>query len=325
MKISRQALDYYLTYDHRARSRTTLLATIGGVTAWVVAQASGASSKVSIVSCLAITAAVEFGRAFSYRRSFAGTVGEQLASTVYPKRRLLLQYAASSVALVLFGMLRKLIEPQEVAAQSLLIMAKKAATVGDQREANDLLRQASEIIKKAAEQRSPALPEFFFTAVNILNQLSGKGVDQSTVHGTLIQIAEYRSALTPPPNMRLITFKPLDHAILIHNGSSVQGGAFDFRAVTGIAAVAPDPITSPADLPMFDGTLFWGGTQTLDKIRWHNVTFVNTHIVYGGGPTELRNVRFISCTFKAVPSDRGRQVLSYAALDKKRLELQSAV
>lgn len=65
-----------------------------------------------------------------------------------------------------------------------------------------------------------------------------------------------------------------------------------------------------------------GGSQTLDGIRWHNVTFIDTRLRYEDGPLDLRGVRFVRCTF-GFPSDgRGAQVSKAIALGQTRLTIQ---
>ena len=63
------------------------------------------------------------------------------------------------------------------------------------------------------------------------------------------------------------------------------------------------------------GLILVGATQTLDYMTWEDVTFVNTHIKYLGGPVRLRNVRFVNCTFDFPTNNYGQQLAKYAALE----------
>jgi hypothetical protein len=54
-----------------------------------------------------------------------------------------------------------------------------------------------------------------------------------------------------------------------------------------------------------------GAAQTLDGIRWRNVTFVGTHLRYESGELDLENVRFVNCRF-GFPSDEGGARLANA-------------
>jgi hypothetical protein len=56
-----------------------------------------------------------------------------------------------------------------------------------------------------------------------------------------------------------------------------------------------------------NGGTVTNGNQKLDGYHWRNVTFINSHISYNGGPLFVDNVLFINCTFTmsySVPADR---------------------
>jgi hypothetical protein len=57
-----------------------------------------------------------------------------------------------------------------------------------------------------------------------------------------------------------------------------------------------------------------GASQTLDGIRWHNVTFVGTRLLYAKGPLDLENVHFVNCTFELPPDDQGARLADAIAL-----------
>jgi len=54
-----------------------------------------------------------------------------------------------------------------------------------------------------------------------------------------------------------------------------------------------------------------GASQTLDGIRWTDVTFVGTRVKYAKGQLDMENVRFVNCTFD-FPADAGGSRLSNA-------------
>ncbi len=65
-----------------------------------------------------------------------------------------------------------------------------------------------------------------------------------------------------------------------------------------------------------------GASQTLDGIHWRNVTFIGTRLRYEDGQLDLRNVRFLHCTF-GFPSDaRGASVANAIALGKTSFTIQ---
>ena len=109
-----------------------------------------------------------------------------------------------------------------------------------------------------------------------------------------------------------LTSKPLQ----LQTGMNVvSDGAAIYAAIppgTNIVTV----VTNPNNLrsPSVSGLILIGPQQLLDGIKWKNVTFVNTHIIYAGGPLALDHVSFVNCTFD-VPHDRkGEQVVNYATL-----------
>ena len=57
-----------------------------------------------------------------------------------------------------------------------------------------------------------------------------------------------------------------------------------------------------------------GASQTLDGIHWKNVIFVGTRLRYEGGELDLRNVRFIRCTFGLTTDERGARLANAIAL-----------
>jgi hypothetical protein len=57
-----------------------------------------------------------------------------------------------------------------------------------------------------------------------------------------------------------------------------------------------------------------GASQTLDSIRWANVTFVGTRLRYGKGPLDLENVHFVGCTFGFPTDENGSRLANAIAL-----------
>ena len=63
------------------------------------------------------------------------------------------------------------------------------------------------------------------------------------------------------------------------------------------------------------------GAQTLDGFRWDGVVFVDTLIRYDGGEVELKNTRFIHCTFQMSNNPRSARVATYVALEQSHLQI----
>jgi hypothetical protein len=77
-----------------------------------------------------------------------------------------------------------------------------------------------------------------------------------------------------------------------------------------------------ADGVRVDGLTIAGAAQTLDGIRWKNVTFVGTRLRYEGGEVSLQNVRFTKCTFGFSTDDRGARLADAIALGRRSFVMQ---
>jgi hypothetical protein len=147
----------------------------------------------------------------------------------------------------------------------------------------------------------------------------------STWNAVLISLKTLPTSLQTNP----WTFTPKEHAIRAFPNTVVTGGNFDVSAVTGdaveLGVATKYPLSfRPLPPPLFDGTVFQGGRQTLDGIEWRNVTFVQMHISYKGGVVKIEGVRFVNCTFDLPPDPRGAKLAQYVALNGPKLEFGSA-
>ncbi len=70
------------------------------------------------------------------------------------------------------------------------------------------------------------------------------------------------------------------------------------------------------------GLTMAGAAQTLDGIRWKDVTFVGTRLRYEGGEVSLQNVRFTNCTFGFSTGDRGARLADAIALGQRSFVMQ---
>ncbi len=77
-----------------------------------------------------------------------------------------------------------------------------------------------------------------------------------------------------------------------------------------------------ADGVRVDGLTIAGAAQTLDGIRWKNVTFIGTRLRYEGGEVSLQNVRFTNCTFGFSTDDRGARLADAIALGQRSFAMQ---
>jgi hypothetical protein len=77
-----------------------------------------------------------------------------------------------------------------------------------------------------------------------------------------------------------------------------------------------------ADGVRVHGLTIAGAAQTLDGIRWKNVTFIGTRLRYEGGEVSLQNVRFTNCTFGFSTDDRGARLADAIALGQRSFVMQ---
>ncbi|MGH9776564.1 MAG: hypothetical protein ACRD50_16655 [Candidatus Acidiferrales bacterium] len=111
-----------------------------------------------------------------------------------------------------------------------------------------------------------------------------------------------RLALQLNANYRLVaenTQKPqADSAGLLLDGTSLGEAEF----------FAPPSSRLYVENVRVEDVALQNGTQTLDGIHWTNVAFVGTSIRFTGGSLELRNARFIHCSFDFAPGDRSSRL-----------------
>ena len=123
------------------------------------------------------------------------------------------------------------------------------------------------------------------------------------------------------------------HVVLAAPRALTANELLDSAALRGIyidATLMPDtseillpPSTRVmADGVRVDGLTIAGAAQTLDGIRWKDVTFVGTRLRYEGGEVSMQNVRFTNCTFGFSTNDRGARLADAIALGQRSFVMQ---
>jgi hypothetical protein len=77
-----------------------------------------------------------------------------------------------------------------------------------------------------------------------------------------------------------------------------------------------------ADRVRVENLTFAGATQTLDGLRFKNVTFIGTRLRFEGGQVELQNVHFVHCTFGFTTDTRGARLANAVALGHTSLLIE---
>jgi hypothetical protein len=176
------------------------------------------------------------------------------------------------------------------------------------------INAADSLIVTLKKEKQPADAEYFQNMVSVINELSdripraksaGKGEAHkpnliAAVYSTNVSLAEYRSAL-----------QPLKQIGLTINCASESAFAF---GAAGDKTKADRYVS---------GLTVNHCSQILDGFSWTNVAFVDSHIIYRGGPVVLNNVFFVNCKFEVEINGSGFELLQYSTLDKRNLAIDS--
>jgi hypothetical protein len=221
---------------------------------------------------------------------------------------------------------------------------------GNLEKASKSAKEAKTLISVAIQKRTPAPPDYFEESIAVLADTNTANLPRiaSEIQAVRIALAEYRSVLQGPPNVNPVWVSvPLWQGRItqdIVNKRSVMrvtGSLFLMPGQgQGMYSNGPGAIINGSEIPdgrslfvpstkslaintnSVSGLVLVARNQALDGIHWNNVTFVNTHITYGGGDLDLRAVRFINCTFDAPATEHGQRLMEYAALLEPSLTAQ---
>jgi hypothetical protein len=167
-------------------------------------------------------------------------------------------------------------------------------------------------------------PEFFKSASAQLDHLvelsPGNRRLFDSVTSARTELATLRSAQetlpSDPPEGRIVMDAPHHIAAKqVLNPRTVGGKYLDATPLPELSEIflPPSPRALADNVRVEDLTIV-GAAQTLDGIRWRNVTFVNTHLRYQGGGLSLENVRFIRCRFGLPYDARAARIANTIAL-----------
>jgi hypothetical protein len=215
--------------------------------------------------------------------------------------------------------------------------------------------RAESLVTVARLQSQPASPEIIVSALAKLDQILTQHPDDARLleHVTLarISLAELRSSMSPAlgvppdgtPSVTTSTVKGGDvmHFVTTYSKSvritspreiaanqlvdrALLGGNYlDATFMPETAEILLPPSTrSFADHIRVEDLTILGAAQTLDGIRWRNVTFVGTRLRYEGGGLDLQNVRFVRCRFGFPADDRGARLANAIALGHTSFNLE---
>jgi hypothetical protein len=205
-----------------------------------------------------------------------------------------------------------------------LASARTDATTGNIAAAEISVDRAESFVTVARLQSLPAQPEFIAYALSELDQILNQRPDDTRLleHVTLarIALAELESSLAsgvPSGGQGGSAEDSRGKHVSINAPREISAGqTLDRKAFGGNyldATLMPDTaeILLPpysrafADNIRVENLTIAGASQTLDGIRWRNVTFMGTRLRYEGGELDLQNVRFVRCRFGFPADARG--------------------
>jgi hypothetical protein len=129
-------------------------------------------------------------------------------------------------------------------------------------------------------------------------------------------------AVTPPGHVVLSSPHALS-AQSVLDAASIGGDYLDATLMPESSEVLLPPATRNLnDEVQVEGLTIEGASQTLDGVRWKNVTFIGARLRYEGGQISLQNVKFIRCRFGFNTDERGARLADAIALGQKSIEIQ---
>jgi hypothetical protein len=215
--------------------------------------------------------------------------------------------------------------------------AARDATAGNLTAAQMDVDRGASLVIAARVQSDAAPPAYFESAIAQLNRVvnahPGNARLDEHVNLARIEIAQLRSALDPQATAALPAANDPSR-VSIGSPKSVEAGALVDPALMGGSFVdatlmphtsellEPPSSRTFADRVRVENLTFAGATQTLDGIRFKNVTYIGTRLRYEGGQVELQNVRFVRCTFGFTTDERGARLANAVALGHPSLLIE---
>ncbi len=236
-----------------------------------------------------------------------------------------------------------------------LASATTDAEAGNISAAEISVDRAENFVTVARLQSRAAQPELFVVALAQLDHILKQRPDDARLleHVTLarISLAEFRSSMSPAlaappdgtPSVTTSTVKGGDvmHLVTTYSKSvgltspreiaanqlvdrALLGGNYlDATLMPDTAEILLPPSTrSFADHIRVEDVTILGAAQTLDGIRWRNVTFVGTRLRYEGGQLDLQNVQFVRCRFGFPADDRGARLANAIVLGRTSFKIE---
>ena len=200
---------------------------------------------------------------------------------------------------------------EEQIASNELNVATGLANIKRYDESTGLLKEVDAVLTSNRTERKFAPTAFFAgTSASLRDVTYTPPSISEGFHSLFLHLAEYRSSLEKVPEMNFSKGGVIEIGGI---GPQLYDGNFlDFSGQkTDMIVLRPGPGGRMPQHILFKNSGFMGGRQLLDGIYWDHVTFVRTHVVFGGGMVFLRNMRFVECSFEIVNNSKGHDFLNF--------------
>ena len=195
--------------------------------------------------------------------------------------------------------------------------------------------RAENFVTVARLQSRTAEPETFVLALAQLDKILQQRPDDARLleHVTLarISLAEMASAqntVGASPAGAHIAHVSITSPREVAAGETLDrksfGGSYlDASAMPETSELLLPPYTRAfTDNIRVENLTIEGAAQTLDGIRWRNMTFIGTRLRYEGGELDLQNVHFLRCRFGFPSDDRGARLADAIALGHTTITIE---
>jgi hypothetical protein len=200
--------------------------------------------------------------------------------------------------------------------------------------------RAGSIVTTMRLQSRPASPPFFDASISALDRvMQGHADDERMMeHVTEVRaaLAELRSSTNAGDNSQPAA-DPATAAKRISIGAprvlaidstldpaTLHGNYLDATLMPDSSEILLPPESRAfADGVRVENLTIAGASQTLDGVRWRNVTFVGTRLRYEGGALDLRDVHFVNCRFGVTSDERGARLATVVALGESSITIDA--
>ena len=190
--------------------------------------------------------------------------------------------------------------------------------------------RAESIVTTERLQSAGAQPEFFRAAIAQLDRVIQQRPDDPRMLDHVTQarvaLAELRSSQDTAPDLTqpISLSSPRELAAdATLDPATLRSSSLDATLMPDTAEILLPPSSrSFADHIRVENLTISGAAQTLDGIRWRNVTFIGTRLRYEGGELALQNVRCVRCRFGFPSDDRGARLANALALGQSSITIE---